>query len=203
MDIVLGVSMAPASIQMVVLEGENADGATVEEDEFDVTAADDAATASAPDQVVAAILGTREGAADAGLELSAIGVTWTDQLDAAALRDALAAHKIENVMLVSAFLAAAALAQSVGGAVGYERTAVLYVEPDTATLAVVETSDGSIADVYKQQIYAESYDEAITQLTGMVAGLERTGIGPGRAVLGRLGRRHCPDQAGAGVGDVA
>ena len=173
MDIVLGVSMAPASIQMVVLEGENADGATVEEDDFDVTAADDAATASAPDQVVAAILGTREGAADAGLALSAIGVTWTDQLEAAALRDALAAHKIENVMLVSAFLAAAALAQNVGGAVGYERTAVLYVEPDTATLAVVETSDGSIDDLYKQQIYAESYDDAITQLSGMVAGLEK------------------------------
>ncbi|MCW2663124.1 MAG: hypothetical protein JWP83_4276, partial [Mycobacterium sp.] len=178
MDIVLGMSMAPASIQMVVVEGENADGATVEEDEFDVTAADDAATASAPDRVVAAILGTREGAADAGLELSAIGVTCTDQLEAAALRDALAAHKIENVMLVSAFLAAAALAQNVGGAVGYERTAVLYVEPDTATMAVVETSDGSIGHVYKQQIYAESYDDAITQLSGMVAGLEKTELAP-------------------------
>src|SRR6201987_6392296 len=106
--------MAPASIQMVVLEGEGADGATVEEDEFDVTATDGAATASAPDQVVAAILGTREGATDAGLELSAIGVTWTDQHEAAALRDALAAYKLENVMLVSTFLAATALGQFVG-----------------------------------------------------------------------------------------
>ncbi len=179
MDIVLGVSMAPASIQMVVLEGEYADGATVEEDVFDVTAADDAATASAPDQVIAAILGTREGAADAGLELSSIGVTWTDQLEAAALRDALAAYRIENVMLVSAFLAATALAQNVGGAMGYERTAVLFVEPDTATLAVVETSDGSIPDVYRQQIHAGSYDEAAAQLTGMVAGLEKLEAAPG------------------------
>src|SRR6516225_7314740 len=178
MDIVLGMSLAPASIQMVVLEGENADGATVEEDEFDVTASDDPATATGPDQVIAAILGTREGAVDAGLELSAIGVTWTDQLEAAALRDALAAHKIENVMLVSAFLAAAALAQSVGEAVGYERTAVLFVEPDTATLAVIESSDGSIADVYKQPIHAESYDEAITQLAGMVTGLEKLESAP-------------------------
>src|SRR6201993_2405432 len=173
LDIVLGVSMAPASIQMVVLEGENADGATVEEDEFDVTATDDSATATAPDQVLAAILGTREGAADAGLELSAIGVTWTDQVEAAALRDALAAHKIENVMLVSAFLAATALAQSVGAAIGYERTAVLFVEPDTATLAIVETSDGSIVDLYKQEIHAESYEEATDQLTRMLTGLER------------------------------
>jgi hypothetical protein len=142
LDIVLGVSMAPSSIKMVVLEGENADGATVEEDDIDVTAASQAVPANATDQVIAAILGTREGAADAGLELSSIGVTWTDQFEAVALRDALATYKIENVMLVSAFLAASALAQSVGGAMGYERTAVLFVEPDTATLAVVETSDG-------------------------------------------------------------
>ena len=183
MDIVLGVSMAPASIQMVLVEGENADGATVEEDEFDVTAADDSATVSAADQVIAAILGTREGAADAGLELSSIGVTWTDQLEAAALRDALAAHKLENVMLVSAFLAAAALAQTVGGAMGYERTAVLFVEPDTATLAVVETSDGSITDVYKEPIYAETYGEATAQLTGMVAGLDALESLPGGLFL--------------------
>lgn len=58
MNIVLGVSMAPSSIQMVVLEGEYADGATVEEDAIDVTGADDAATASAPDRVISAILGT-------------------------------------------------------------------------------------------------------------------------------------------------
>ncbi|WP_279626954.1 DUF7159 family protein, partial [Mycobacterium parascrofulaceum] len=170
--------MAPASIQMVVLEGEYADGATVEEDVFDVAAADEAATASASDQVLAAILGTQEGAADAGLEVSSIGVTWTDQLEAAALHDALTAHRIENVMLVSAFLAATALAQNVGAAMGYERTAVMFVEPDTATLAVVETSDGSIPDVYKQPLYAESYDQAAAQLGGMIAGLERLEAAP-------------------------
>ncbi|WP_224182581.1 DUF7159 family protein [Mycobacterium avium] len=168
---------------MVVLEGEYADGATVEEDAIDVTGADDAATASAPDRVISAILGTREGAADAGLQLSSIGVTWTDQLEAAALRDALAARRIDNVMLVSAFLAAAALAQNVGGAMGYERTAVLLVEPDTATLAVVETSDGSIPDVYKQQIRAESYGDAAGQLSAMVAGLEKLESLPGGLLL--------------------
>ena len=114
-DIVLGVSMAPASFQMVLLQGENADGATVDENEFAVLAADDAPTVSASDRVLAAILGTREDAASAGLELSCVGVAWTDQLEAAALRDALYAHKIENVMLVSAFLAATSLTQFVGG----------------------------------------------------------------------------------------
>ncbi|WP_240631875.1 DUF7159 family protein, partial [Mycobacterium colombiense] len=175
--------MAPSSIQMVVLEGEYADGATVEEDVFDVADVDDAATATGPDQVISAILGTREGAADAGLELSSIGVTWTDQLEAAALRDALTAHRIDHVMLVSAFLAAAALAQNVGGAMGYERTAVLLVEPDTATLAVVETSDGSIPDIYKQPIHAQSYGDAAEQLGAMVAGMEKLELVPGGLLL--------------------
>jgi hypothetical protein len=183
LDIVLGVSMAASSIQMVVLEGENAEGVTVEEDELVVTDVDALKGASAPDHVISAILGTREGAADAGLQLSAIGVTWTDQLEAAVLRDALAAYKLENVMLVSAFLAAAALGQSVGGAMGYDRTAVLFVEPDSATLAVVETSDGSIADFYKERIDDPTTDEATTQLTGMLAGLEETGLAPGGVFL--------------------
>ena len=175
----LGVSMAPSSIQMVVLEGENAEGVTVEEDELVVTDVDVSKGAGAPDHVISAILGTREGAADAGLQLSAIGVTWTDQLDAAVLRDALAAYKLENVMLVSAFLAATALGQSVGGAMGYDRTAVLFVEPESATLAVVETSDGSIADFYKERIDDATSDEATAQLTGMLAGLEEAELTPG------------------------
>ncbi len=179
MDIVLGMSMAPSSIQMVVLEGENAEGVTVEEDELFVTDVDVSRGASAPDHVISAILGTREGAANAGLQLSAIGVTWTDQIEAAVLRDALAAYKLENVMLVSAFLAAAALGQSVGGAMGYDRTAVLFVESESATLAVVETSDGSIADFYKERIDDVYSDETTAQLTGMLAGLEETELAPG------------------------
>ena len=174
MDIVLGVSMAPAAVQMVLLQGENADGTTVDENEFAVTADDDSPTVSASDRVIAAIVATREDAASAGLELSAVGVACTDQLEAAALRDALTAHKMENVMLVSAFLAATALTQSVGGAMGYERTAVLFVEPDTATLAVVETSDGSIADVRK---------ESTAELTKLVAGLDELPTRPGGLFL--------------------
>jgi hypothetical protein len=172
LDIVLGVSMAPASIEMVLVEGQNADGVTVEEDHIEVTAPDDPVT-SASDRVIAAILGTREGAIDAGLRLSSIGVTWTDQLEAQAVRDALAAHKIENVMLVSAFLSAAALTQSVGVAMGYESTAVLFVEPESASLAVVTTADGSIAGVRKQRLDWTSGQTATAELVNMVVGLEK------------------------------
>jgi hypothetical protein len=170
-DTVLGVSMAPTTVRMVLVEGQNADGATVDEDNFAVADGDDSATFSAPDQVVAAILGTREGANAAGYDLLSTGVTWSDQCEAAELRDALTARKVENVMLVSAFLAAAALAQSVGSATGYARAALLYVEPDAATLAVVDTTDGSITDVQREEL-PDDDDQAVARLISMVSAAE-------------------------------
>ncbi|UGU22567.1 hypothetical protein LT348_08020 [Mycobacterium avium subsp. avium] len=156
---------------MVLVEGENGDGATVDEDNFDVATSEDAATVTASDQVLSAILGTRQGAAEGGYQLASTGVTFTDPVEAAALRDKLAAHKVENVMLVSAFLAAAALAQAVGHRTNYAHTALLYIEPDTATLAVVDSADGSIADVRRQPL-PEDDEAAVAELASMVSNAE-------------------------------
>ena len=171
MDTVLGVSMAPTSVRMVLVEGENGNGATIDEDNFDVRVDGDTALVSAAAQVVSAILGTREGAAAGGYQLTSTGVTWTEPVEAAALRDALAAHKIENVMLVSAFLAAAALTHAVGNQTNYAHTALLFIESDIATLAVVNTADGSIADIQRQAL-PEDDDSAIVELATMVSGAE-------------------------------
>jgi hypothetical protein len=160
--------MAPKKIRMVLVEGQSADGLTVDEDRLGVDDADDPATLSASDQVVAAILGTREAAGEGGHQLMSTGVTWTDPRDAAALAAALAARKVENVMLVSAFLAAAALAQTVGQAIGYNRIAMLFVEPDTATLAVVNVTDGSISDVDRRPLRSAS---PLAGLVAMIANL--------------------------------
>ncbi|HZU46279.1 MAG TPA: hypothetical protein VFA16_03320 [Mycobacterium sp.] len=169
MDTVLGVSMAPATVRMVLVEGENADGVTVDEENIELPADDESAPSTGADQVISAILGTREGATEAGYQLRSIGVTWTDPVQANALRDMLVARKVENVMLVSSFLAAAALAQTVGSATDHGHTALLYVEPDSATLAVVNTADGSIADVHRQQL-PDDDDEAVAKLVEMVSG---------------------------------
>ena len=169
MDIVLGVSMAPTSVRMLLVEGENADGVTVEDNQFPFASNDEAATLSAADQVISAILGTREGATEAGHALTSTGVTWTDPVDAAALRDALATRKVENVMLVSSFMAAAALAQTVGCTVGEAHTALLFLEPGTATLAVIDSADGSITDVHKELM---SGGHSVAELAAMLAGLE-------------------------------
>jgi uncharacterized membrane protein YgcG len=176
--------MAPTTVRIVLVEGENGDGVTVDEDNFAVAESEDPATFSAPDQVVAAILGTREGANEAGYELLSTGVTWTDQRAAAELRDVLAARKVENVMLVSSFLAAAALAQSMGSATGYSHNALLYVEPDSATLAVVNTADGSIIDVQREQL-PDDDDKAVAALVNLVSVAEELDLQPeGLLVVG-------------------
>ncbi|KZS61179.1 hypothetical protein A4G27_16015 [Mycobacterium kansasii] len=163
--------MAPNAVRMVLVEGENGDGALVDQDEFDVSGDGDGATVSAAQQVVSAILGTREGASEGGYQLASTGVTWRDPAQAAALREALANQKIEKVVLVSAFLAAAALAQAVGNETNYAHTALLFIEPETATLAVVDSADGSIADI-QRQLLSDDDDTAVAQLTELVSSAE-------------------------------
>src|SRR5689334_13869275 len=124
--------MTPTTVRMALVEGEKADGAILEHDVFDVTSVDRAATSSAPAHVIAAILGTQEGAIVNGHNLISTGVTWSDRAEAAALRQALEARGIEDVMLVSELDAAAALAQAVGRAVGYHKTALMFVERSSA-----------------------------------------------------------------------
>src|ERR1700739_4480032 len=170
---VLGVSMAPTKVRMVLVEGECADGVAVDQDNFDVgvDAYGSGGPSTAPNRVVSAILGTREGANEGGYQLLSTGVTWTDHVEGALLRDALIGHKIENVMLVSAFMAAAALTQAIGDATNYAHTALLFVEPYTATLAVVNTADGSISEV-RRTVLADEEDRAVAELVEMVSGAE-------------------------------
>ena len=78
MDIVLGVSTTPTTVRMVLVEGEKADGVTVDHDSFDIAAKEGSANSAAADQVVEAVLGTQESAAAGGHHLKSIGVTWSD-----------------------------------------------------------------------------------------------------------------------------
>jgi hypothetical protein len=171
-DIVLGVSMTPTTVRMVLVEGEMADGVTVDHDVFDIKGPDGSATSSAADQVAAAVLGTQESAAASGHHLKSIGVTWTHHSDAAALRDTLEARGIEDVMLVSATHAAASLAQAVGRAIGYDTTALLFIEKDTATLSVVQTEDGSVVKVLSRDLHDSDAMAVFTEMATSVESAE-------------------------------
>jgi hypothetical protein len=173
-DIVLGVSMAPRTVRLVAIEGQNADGVTVEQEEFAVGAAGNSA-AGAVDQVIDAIIGSREGVLEGGHRLTSTGVTWSDPAGVGALRDAIATYELGGVMLVAPLLAAAALAQTVGYALGYERLAMLFVEPANATLAVVEIADGSIVDLHRRQTGDARAGGLAAELATMVSGLDARG----------------------------
>jgi hypothetical protein len=176
-DIVLGVSMAPRTVRLVAIEGQNADGVTVEQEEFEVGAAGNSvnSAAGAVDQVIDAIIGSREGVLEGGHQLTSTGVTWSDPAGVGALREAIATYELGGVMLVAPLLAAAALAQTVGYALGYERLAMLFVEPANATLAVVDVADGSIVDLHRRQTGGDHAGGLAAELATMVAGLDARG----------------------------
>ncbi|MGV0048472.1 DUF7159 family protein [Mycobacterium colombiense] len=170
MDIVLGVSMAPRTVRLVAIEGQNADGVTVEQEEFAVGTA-----GNSVDQVIDAIIGSREGVSEGGHRLTSTGVTWSDPTGVGALREAIETHELDGVMLVAPLLAAAALAQTVGYALGYERLAMLFVEPSNATLAVVDVADGSIVDLHRRQTGDGRGGGLAAELATMVSGLDARG----------------------------
>ena len=179
MDVVLGVSMNPSAVRMVLVEGESADGGSLDHDTFEITPDDTSANSGAPQQVLDAILGTRESAADGGHRLTSVGVAWTDHGEAARLRQGLRRHRLHDVVMVSELHAASALAQAIGQAVGSERTALLFVERDTATLAVVRTGDGAVVRVLSRSLNS---GDVPAEVQGMVAGLAG-GEEPAQAVF--------------------
>ena len=78
-------------------------------------------------------------------------------------------------------------------------TALLFLERDTATLAVVDSADGAISDVHKELIPGDS----VAELAGMLAGLEELETQPAERVHRRYRRGRRCDQAAIGDADGA
>lgn len=172
MQIVLGVSMTPTAARMVLVEGAGGDGVTVDTGVFrdpeDVT-----------QQVIAAIMGTRDNAVDGGHRLVVTGVAWTDHDQAARLRDALRARGISDVVMVSELHAAGALAMAAGQKIAAVRTALLLIDQHSATLAVVRSADGAVVGVQSRNLHGAGADaNAVVGLQDMVGALERASQPP-------------------------
>ena len=177
MDIVLGVSMTPTTVHMVVVDGEKADGATIEHDTFNIGPAEATPTSTATDHVLSAIMGTREGAVAGGHRLVSTGVTWSDHAEAAELRQALADRRIGGVTFVSQLQAAGALAQAAGSLSGYHKPALLLVEPDNATVAVVDMTDAAVIKVDSQPLTDADIAPVLTDMLSALKGHRRRPTG--------------------------
>ena len=174
MDVVLGVSVSATTVSMVLVEGEKADGVIIECATFDT--ANGVVKASPSEQISAAILATQRNAFSKGHHLVVSGVTWDDDPEPGTLSDGIAARDLQNVVLVAEQNAAGVLAQNVGRALGFDTTAVMVMGPETATLSVVDSDDGSIVEARMCTLDGEDVTDI---LPAMAATLETTNPKPG------------------------
>lgn len=139
--------MTPTAVGLVLVEGEDADGAIMEQDGFDVPTRRGAAAISTADYVAGAMSRTR-AMAD-GHRPHAIGVTWSgeSELQVSLLLKSLTDAGFDNIVAVRSEEAGEALARGIGRMVGYQQTAVCLLEPDTVVVSMVDTHDGSVQTV--------------------------------------------------------
>ncbi|KHO25413.1 hypothetical protein QQ44_13775 [Mycolicibacterium setense] len=140
MDAVLGVSMTPSTVGLVLVEGREADGATVDHDAFDIRGLAPARTDDICADVVKAVRRAERVAAEHGLRLGAIGVTWSSGAasEAAVLLKKFADAGFTDVVPVRLPQATDALARRVAGIVGFDTTGVCVLEPDVVQAMTVD-----------------------------------------------------------------
>ncbi|HKV18169.1 MAG TPA: hypothetical protein VJR50_03985 [Mycobacterium sp.] len=146
MDAVLGLSMTPTTVGLVLVEGQEADGATMDKDEFAVHDRGLASAVNTSEKAAAAVMRTEAIAAARGHRLHSIGVTWSEDADteASLLLESLSESGFHNVVAVRLPEATEALARGIADVIGYDMTAVCVIEPDSVIALVVDASDGAV-----------------------------------------------------------
>ena len=146
MDAVLGLSMTPTTVGLVLVEGQDADGATMDKDEFAVHDRGLVSAVNTSEKAAAAVLRTEAIAAARGHRLHSIGVTWSEDADteASLLLESLSESGFDNVVAVRLPEATEALARGIASVIGYKITAVCVIEPDAVVVLVVDTADGAV-----------------------------------------------------------
>jgi hypothetical protein len=147
MDAVLGLSMTPTTVGLVLVEGQDADGATMDKDEIAVHDRGLVSAVNTSEKAAAAVLRTEAIAAARGHRLHSIGVTWSEDADteASLLLESLSESGFDNVVAVRLPQATEALARGIASVIGHQVTAVCVIEPDAVIALVVDTAADSVA----------------------------------------------------------
>ncbi len=143
METVLGLSMTPTTVGLVLVEGDGADGATKGHDAFEVRRGGFSPVTTS--EFVAEAL-SRTQAIAGGQRLQSIGVTWSDDasVEASLLLDSLADCGFANVIPVRLPEATEAFARGIGQVIGSDVTAVCVVEPEAIVALVVDAHEGAV-----------------------------------------------------------
>lgn len=177
MDTVLGLSMTPTTVGLILVEADGRDGATKDHDAFEVRRGGFSPVTTS--EYVAEAL-SRTQAIAGGQHLQSIGVTWSDDatIEASLLLDSLADSGFHNVIPIRLPEATEAFARGIGEVIGSNVTSVCVVEPEAAVVLVVDSYENAVQT-------AVSYDlETDQDLTGWLSDvLNRDGWQPDGLVL--------------------
>ncbi len=167
MDAVLGLSVTPSAVGLVLVEGQDADGATMDRDAFEVGFRGRSSAVQTSEKAAAAVMRSEAIAATHGHRLHSIGVTWSDDANAEAslLLKSLTDSGFDNVVPVRMPEATEALARGIAEVIGYETTAVCVLEPETVITLIVHIRDGSVQTAVNHAIVTE--EELIRWLSGV------------------------------------
>jgi hypothetical protein len=145
-DAVLGLSVTPSAVGLVLVEGQDADGPTVDRNAFEILPGRGSTPRQTSEQAAAAVLRTEAIAATHGHRLHSIGVTWSDNADteAALLLKSLTDCGFDNVVPIRLPEATEALAWGIAEVIGHEITAVCVIEPDSVIALIVHTREGAV-----------------------------------------------------------
>ncbi len=157
MEAVLGLSVTPSAVGLVLVEGQDADGATVDREAFEIPRRRRSTALETSEQAAAAVLRTEANAATRGQRLHSIGVTWSDDAstEASLLLKSLSDRGFDNVVPVRLPEATEALAWGVAEVIGEDITAVCLIEPDTVIALIVHTSEGAVQTAVNHSIDSE------------------------------------------------
>ncbi|HXO52096.1 MAG TPA: hypothetical protein VN888_13950, partial [Mycobacterium sp.] len=157
MDAVLGLSVTPSAVGLVLVEGQDADGATMDRDGFDVGSRGRSSALQTCEKAAAAVLRSEAIAATRGHRLHSIGVTWSDDAgtEASLLLKSLTDSGFDNVVPVRLPVATEALARGIAEVIGYGTTAVCVLEPETVIALIVHTRNGAVQTAINHAIVTE------------------------------------------------
>jgi hypothetical protein len=156
-DAVLGLSVTPSAVGLVLVEGQDADGATMDRDAFEVGIRGRCSAIQTSEQAAAAVLRSEVIAATRGHRLHSIGVTWSDDAntEASLLLKSLTDSGFDNVVPVRLPEATEALARGIAEVIGYGTTAVCVLEPETVIALIVHLRDGAVQTSVNHRIVTE------------------------------------------------
>ena len=157
MDAVLGLSVTPSAVGLVLVEGQDADGVTVDRDAFEVGFRGRSTAERTSQQAAAAVLRSEAIAATRGHRLHSIGVTWSEDAttEASLLLKSLTDSGFDNVVPVRLPEATEALARGIAEVIGHGTTAVCVLEPETVIALIVHLRDGAVQTSVNRRIVTE------------------------------------------------